>query len=460
MRSQVSTILLLGGVALLILGALLSGAPLAAAQDGGQHPALEQTCPGLPGCTIAVDISPRPARAGQTVTASGSYQPCAGAQFTVRADWGDGTLEEGASHEGAPSDDPVSYSFTHLYGSPGDYTVVVLVLHQGAEGQDCAAVATELLTVEPDVGSITVDKSEANGALPDDWSFEIEGPAGSSYLARSGETVSDLPLGPYTLTEVGPHGWHLASVSGEGCTQEGQMVEATLLSPGQSITCTLTNEVDSPRIALEKHVSDDNTTWHDADAPPGPYIVEFDPVFWRFVVSNTGNVDMTTVVVTDTVLGEICTIDSLAAGADESCSAISLAEEGQHENFGYVAAQHLTGTVTAQDPCHYYGVGYLVPTATPTPEPSPSPTETATPTPEPPAPPEEKATPVSAAAAATPIPATPSPTQTPFVEVLGVERLPEVGAAPFAARHPLQLIAAALLLIACGGALRLLRGER
>lgn len=446
MKSQLSTILLLGGLALLIWGMLSSGVPSAAAQEGGQDPQLAQTCPGLPGCTIAVDISPRPAHVGQTVTASGSYQPCAGVQFAVRMDWGDGTLDEGSYHEGAPGDDPVPYSFSHLYGSSGDYSIAVLLLHQGAEGQDCAATATELLTVDPAVGSIAVEKSEAYGALPDDWSFEIEGPAGFSHVAGSGETVTDLPMGPYTVTEVGPDGWHLASVGGEGCTQDGQVVEATLLSHGQSITCTLTNEADSPSIALEKAVSDDNVTWHDADTPPGPYIAEFDPAFWRFVVSNTGNVDLTTVVVTDTILGEICTIDSLAAGADESCSATGFAEEGQHGNMGFVAARYLTSTVTAQDPCHYYGVGYLVPTATPTPER--------------PAPRREKDTAAPATPAATPIPATPSPTPTSFVEVLGVEALPETGALPFEARRVLWSAAAALLLIACGAALHRGREER
>jgi hypothetical protein len=446
MRNRCSVIMVLGGVALLIIGALLSHAPMAAAQDGGQEPAVEPTCPGLPGCTITVGIGPDPAYAGQALTAQGSYQPCSGADFTVRVDWGDGSLEDGAPHEGSPGDDPVPYSFSHLYTSEGDYAIVAVLLHQGAEGQDCAAVATELVTVEPAAGSITVVKSDENGALPEDWAFQIEGAAGSPYLALSGETVSDLPLGTYTLTELGPEGWHLASVAGEGCTPEGQGAQATLLSPGESITCTLTNEVDSPSVALEKYVSDDNVTWRDADAPPGPNIAEFDPAFWRFNVSNTGNLDLVTVVVTDTALGEICTIDSLVAGAEEDCQAMSLAEEGQHDNVGFVTAQYMTGTVTAQDPCHYYGVAYLVPTATPTPEPT--------------APRREKATPVPAAPAATPVPPAPTLTPTPFVEVLGVERLPESGASPLPVPHDAWLSTVAVMLIACGLALRLRRDDR
>jgi len=450
MRSQVSTILVLGGAVVLVLGALLGAAPPVAAQDGEQDPVLGQSCPGLPGCTITADVSPQPAQVGEGVTASGNYQPCTTAQFMVRVDWGDGALEDGPSHEGDPNHDPVPYSFAHAYDSPGDHTIAVALLRQGDEGQDCAALITDTLTVEPAFGSITVEKSEANGTLPEDWAFEIGGPADSSYLSSSGETVSDLPLGAYRITEVGPSGWHLASVGGEGCTQDGQSAQTTLLFHGQSITCTLTNEADLPSIVLEKQVSDDNETWHDADTPPGPFIAEFDPAFWRFVVSNTGNVDLTALVVTDTVLGEICTIDMLSAGDEGSCFFTSLAEEGQHQNLGFVAAQYLTGTVTAQDPGHYLGVGYLVPTATPTPEPPAPRREKDTP---------EPATPAPPAPTATPILPTTSPTPTSFVEVLGVEMLPETGVPPTPTGHPTWLVAA-ILTIASGAALHLLSGKR
>jgi hypothetical protein len=371
----------------------------------------------------------------------------------VQVDWGDGTIEVGAFHEGDPADDPVPYSFSHAHNSAGDYTVVALLLHQTAEGQDCAALATESLAVEPAVGSISVEKSEANGALPDDWTFQLEGSDGSSYLVDSGQTISDLPLGQYTITESGPEGWHLASVSGEGCGLEGDAVVASIVSGTESLTCTLVNEVDSPSIALEKYVSDGSATWYDADVPPGPYIIEYDPAFWTFVISNTGNVDLTTVVVTDTVLGEICTIDSLAAGADQICTAISLAEEGQQENLGFATADYGGGTVGDQDPCHYFGVGYLIPTLTPEP-----PTPTPTPKPKGPGP-------APAPAAPTPVPATPTPfvvapTPTVLIEVLGVERLPETGLQASGAANVQRLTGIASALVASAAAFGLLRRRK
>lgn len=302
-------------------------------------------------------------------------------------------------------------------------------------------------------GSITVEKSEANGALAEDWTFELQGPDGSSYLVGSGQTVTDLPLGQYTVIESGPEGWHLASLTGEGCVLEGQSVVASIVSGTESVTCTLVNELDSPSIALEKYVSDDDTTWHDADNPPGPYIIEYDPAFWTFVITNTGNVQLTTIVVTDSVLGEICTIDSLAVGTGQTCTAMSLAEEGQQENVGFASGEYGGDTVSNQDPCHYFGVGYLVPTLTPEP---PTPTPTPKPKDREPAP--APASPTPAPATATPIPANPTPTV--VVEVLGVERLPETGVEASDAVGFRWLTAIATALLSSAAAVGLLRRRK
>ncbi|NIN69006.1 MAG: hypothetical protein GTO63_30835 [Anaerolineae bacterium] len=461
MRSQSSTIPFLGGVGLLIISTLLAGAPLAAASNANhaaapvaqESPAPLPSCPGLPGCALNLSVGPSPASMGQEVTASGAFQPCMGAQFSVQVDWGDGTIEVGAFHEGDPADDPVPYSFNHVYSSAGEYAVVALLLHQAAEGQDCAALAAESLTVEAAVGSITLEKSEANGAAPDDWTFQLEGSDGSSYVVGSGQTISDLPMGQYSITESGPQGWHLTSVSGEGCALEGQSVVASIVSGTESITCTLVNEVDSPAIVLEKYVSDDTATWYDADAPPGPYIIEYDPAFWTFVISNTGNVDLTTVVVTDTVLGEICTIDSLGAGTDQICTAISLAEEGQQENLGFASAEFGDYTVGDQDPCHYFGLGYIVPTLTPE---TPTPTPTAKPKGPGPAPAPAAPTPVPA----TPTPAVVTPTPTVLIEVLGVERLPETGIEASGAANVQWLTGLASALLTSAAVFGLLRRRK
>jgi len=295
---------------------------------------------------------------------------------------------------------------------------------------------------EEPTGSITINKSETNGAIPADWTFLVQDPQGTSYPVGSGQTLSDLPAGQYTITESGPPGWHLESVAGEGCAQDGQSVSAELVASGQAITCTLSNVLDTPSIAIEKSVSDNNATWHDADDPPGPDIIEFDPVFWSYAVTNTGNIVLTSVVVTDTVLGDICTIDSLAPSESQTCNAISFAVAGQQENLGSVTAQYAGSSVSDQDYCHYFGIGYIVPS--PTPEPP-------TPTPGPP----KKPTPVPVAPTATPVPPTPVATPPAVVEVLGVERLPAAGiGSPSWVLAGWWLRAIALLCVASGGILR------
>ncbi len=53
------------------------------------------------------------------------------------------------------------------------------------------------------------------------------------------------------------------------------------------------NPVIDPAISIKKYVSvDGGTTWHDANAAPGPYAYTGDPIKWKVHVTNPGNVDM------------------------------------------------------------------------------------------------------------------------------------------------------------------------
>ncbi len=55
----------------------------------------------------------------------------------------------------------------------------------------------------------------------------------------------------------------------------------------------------------------------DADTPPGPFLPPNVTPQFRFVVTNTGNVTLTDIEVTDDVLGPIATLQSLAPGQSE-----------------------------------------------------------------------------------------------------------------------------------------------
>ncbi len=112
----------------------------------------------------------------------------------------------------------------------------------------------------------------------------------------------------------------------------------------------------APAVSIKKYTND-----KDADEPTGPYIPVGGAVMWKYVVTNTGNVDLTNLVITDDHQGVTvqCThTDFLAPGASMTCTASGTAIAGQYKNVGTVKAKCAkTGqTVSASDPSHYYGV--------------------------------------------------------------------------------------------------------
>jgi len=106
----------------------------------------------------------------------------------------------------------------------------------------------------------------------------------------------------------------------------------------------------SPSIDIEKH-----TNGEDADTPTGPSIVVGDPVLWEYIVTNTGDVDLTNVEVTDDILGPIGTIPSLAVGETQTLTANGIAAAGQYANLGTATGEYNGTTVSDEDPSHYFG---------------------------------------------------------------------------------------------------------
>jgi LPXTG-motif cell wall-anchored protein len=106
-----------------------------------------------------------------------------------------------------------------------------------------------------------------------------------------------------------------------------------------------------PGITIEK-----STNEEDADSAPGPSITVGETVTWTYVVTNTGDVDLTGVIVTDDVLGDVCTIGDLDIGDSETCEVTGIATAGQYANVGTAVDNNGDGsTVSATDPSHYFG---------------------------------------------------------------------------------------------------------
>ncbi|ADL12660.1 DUF7507 domain-containing protein [Acetohalobium arabaticum] len=122
------------------------------------------------------------------------------------------------------------------------------------------------------------------------------------------------------------------------------------VSPNEA---TLTN----PNIDVEKEVSNDNgTTWFDADDPPGPNVVQGTAPQFRFTVTNTGNVTLTNVVVSDDVFGQIATIPSLAPGESQQFIQVGTWVLGQQVNTATATGDFDGQTVSDTDPAHWVGV--------------------------------------------------------------------------------------------------------
>jgi hypothetical protein len=107
-----------------------------------------------------------------------------------------------------------------------------------------------------------------------------------------------------------------------------------------------------PGIDLEKH-----TNGFDADGPPGPYIEAGLAVTWTYLVTNTGNVTLTGVIVVDDQLGAIpCPESQLDARQTMTCTAAGIALPGLYANTGTATGTPPVGApVTDMDLSHYLG---------------------------------------------------------------------------------------------------------
>jgi probable HAF family extracellular repeat protein len=109
--------------------------------------------------------------------------------------------------------------------------------------------------------------------------------------------------------------------------------------------------VTAPAINLEKH-----TNGYDADQPTGPSITVGDPVLWEYFVTNTGNVALSDVAVTDDQgVVVTCPKTTLAIGETMTCTGSGTATAGQYYNLGLATGTYTGQTVQDTDPSHYVG---------------------------------------------------------------------------------------------------------
>jgi hypothetical protein len=77
---------------------------------------------------------------------------------------------------------------------------------------------------------------------------------------------------------------------------------------------------------------------------------------WAYTVTNTGNVDLSSLDVTDNLGGLVCTIAFLAPGASQTCTTTGVAGSSDYDNTGSVSGVPTANpaiTVSDDDPTSY-----------------------------------------------------------------------------------------------------------
>jgi uncharacterized repeat protein (TIGR01451 family) len=169
----------------------------------------------------------------------------------------------------------------------------------------------------------------------------------------SGCTLVD-PLAPSTSFEcvVGPvpveAGWHTNT--------------ATAMGDYDNETHRDTDDVNyfgvAPSISVEKHISVDGQTWEDADLAPGPDVFAGEPVWFRFVVTNDGTMELADVTLMDDEYGFSYQMSGeLAPGESFTYDLGSLtAEAGQQTNTASATGEYDGEIYSDTDDANYFGV--------------------------------------------------------------------------------------------------------
>jgi len=140
--------------------------------------------------------------------------------------------------------------------------------------------------------------------------------------------------------------------------------EGNTASASDDETVAVTMAAGVPEIDIEKYVSvDGGVNWLDADTPPYPEVMTTYGVMFKYVVTNTGNVTLTGLTLTDNVYDGSSTPPfnptipgSLAPGESfEYIYGPVAAQYDQHTNTGTATGNWTDTTVTDSDSANYMG---------------------------------------------------------------------------------------------------------
>jgi LPXTG-site transpeptidase (sortase) family protein len=125
----------------------------------------------------------------------------------------------------------------------------------------------------------------------------------------------------------------------------------------------------APDIDVEKRVLA-GSSWADADTAPGPYIGSGSDVLFQFVVTNTGNVTLSGVALSDNFIADFYSDQALSIPCEENnpfgvgesftCYGSLAWQSGQHENTALVSGSYNDHHVSDDDLAHYFGASVSI----------------------------------------------------------------------------------------------------
>ena len=240
----------------------------------------------------------------------------------------------------------------------------------------------------PPIGGNVTDTDNETVNVPQDPSIDVVKTSDATGTNQVGDVIT------YTYTVTNDGDVTLTGVTVDDDLDGPVTLGVTTLAPGDSTTGTLTHTVtqadlnagsrtniadaegtdpndgtvidqdtltvpfaQNPSIDVEKYVSvDGGGTWEDADDLTGPFFIcDTDPQF-KFVVTNTGNVDLTGITLTDSDFDlSHCTVPSqLAVGASFECFVTDTWVVVQHTDTATVTGDFGGDQYSDEDDANYH----------------------------------------------------------------------------------------------------------
>ncbi|MES1242389.1 MAG: hypothetical protein ABUT39_12280 [Acidobacteriota bacterium] len=188
------------------------------------------------------------------------------------------------------------------------------------------------------------------------WSYQV---TNTGNVTLSNVAVADDKGVAVTCPKTTLAAGESMTCTGKGTAQACQyenLGTATGKTPGgQTLTASDPSHYygkTSPAIDIEVKVNGD-----DADSPKGPEVEAGSPVSFTYIVSNTGDVSLTGVQVSDSKgVAVSCPKASLAPGESMTCTGSGTAQTGQYSATGTASGTGACGQkVSDDDPVNYWG---------------------------------------------------------------------------------------------------------